>query len=89
VPFFTYEQIFENDQLPRALIVVGGGPIGMEMAQAYQRLGSRVKRSSGRLIFYEKTVVSKPRQPLGHLSPLNPCVTDQPQSQARAISQKA
>jgi hypothetical protein len=48
-----------------------------------------VKRSSGRLIFYEKTVVSRPQQPLGHLSPLNHCVTDQPQSQARAISQKA
>jgi len=48
-----------------------------------------VKRSLGRLIFYEKTVVSRPRQPLGHLSPLSHCVTDQPQSQARAISQKA
>jgi pyruvate/2-oxoglutarate dehydrogenase complex dihydrolipoamide dehydrogenase (E3) component len=42
VPFLTYEQIFENDHLPETMIVVGGGPIGMEIAQAYQRLGSQV-----------------------------------------------
>jgi pyruvate/2-oxoglutarate dehydrogenase complex dihydrolipoamide dehydrogenase (E3) component len=30
VPFTTYEQIFENDRLPNAMIVVGAGPIGME-----------------------------------------------------------
>ncbi|MGH9784246.1 MAG: dihydrolipoyl dehydrogenase family protein, partial [Terriglobia bacterium] len=42
VPFVTYEQIFENDRLPERLIVVGGGPIGAEIAQAYQRLGSQV-----------------------------------------------
>jgi pyruvate/2-oxoglutarate dehydrogenase complex dihydrolipoamide dehydrogenase (E3) component len=42
VPFITYEQIFDNDVLPRTLLIVGGGPIGIEMAQAYQRLGSQV-----------------------------------------------
>ena len=42
IPFITYEQIFDNDLLPKAMIIVGGGPIGMEMAQAYQRLGSQV-----------------------------------------------
>jgi pyruvate/2-oxoglutarate dehydrogenase complex dihydrolipoamide dehydrogenase (E3) component len=42
VPFVTYEQIFEIDRLPERLIVVGGGPIGAEMAQAYRRLGSQV-----------------------------------------------
>jgi pyruvate/2-oxoglutarate dehydrogenase complex dihydrolipoamide dehydrogenase (E3) component len=42
VPFITYEQIFHNDVLPRTLLIVGGGPIGIEMAQAYQRLGSQV-----------------------------------------------
>lgn len=42
VPYITYEQIFDNDRLPRDMIVVGAGPIGMEMAQAYQRLGSQV-----------------------------------------------
>ncbi|MGH9613834.1 MAG: dihydrolipoyl dehydrogenase family protein, partial [Bryobacteraceae bacterium] len=42
VPFVTNEQIFDNDRLPPRLIVIGGGPIGAEMAQAYQRLGSKV-----------------------------------------------
>ena len=42
VPYLTYEQLFENDILPATMIVVGGGPIGMEMAQAYQRLGPQV-----------------------------------------------
>jgi pyruvate/2-oxoglutarate dehydrogenase complex dihydrolipoamide dehydrogenase (E3) component len=50
VPFLTYEQIFDNGRLPRAMIVVGGGPIGMEMAQAYQRLGAQVSVVAHRLL---------------------------------------
>ncbi|HLJ20774.1 MAG TPA: FAD-dependent oxidoreductase [Stellaceae bacterium] len=42
VPFFTNETIFENRALPRHLIVVGGGPIGIEMAQAHRLLGAEV-----------------------------------------------
>ncbi|HVH87861.1 MAG TPA: FAD-dependent oxidoreductase [Terriglobales bacterium] len=42
VPFITYEQIFDNEVLARSMIVIGGGPIGIEIAQAYQRLGSLV-----------------------------------------------
>ena len=42
VTYSTYQQIFENDRLPRHLLVVGGGPIGCEIAQAYRRLGSEV-----------------------------------------------
>lgn len=42
VTYSTYQQIFENDRLPQHLLVVGGGPIGCEVAQAYRRLGSRV-----------------------------------------------
>src|SRR5262249_55742009 len=36
VPYFTYHRIFDNDRLPESLIVVGGGPLGMELAQAYR-----------------------------------------------------
>jgi pyruvate/2-oxoglutarate dehydrogenase complex dihydrolipoamide dehydrogenase (E3) component len=50
VPFLTYEQIFDNDRLPRAMIVVGGGPVGMEVAQAYQRLGAMVSVVADRLL---------------------------------------
>lgn len=41
-PYFTNETIFDNAEPIGHLIVVGGGPIGMEMAQAHLRLGSRV-----------------------------------------------
>lgn len=38
----TNESLFEIDNLPEKLIIVGGGPIGSEMAQSFQRLGSEV-----------------------------------------------
>ena len=42
VPFLTNETVFENRVLPEHLIVIGGGPIGLEMAQAHRLLGARV-----------------------------------------------
>lgn len=42
VPYFTNETIFLNRHQPEHLIVLGGGPIGCELAQAFRRLGSRV-----------------------------------------------
>ena len=42
VPYLTNVSIFSLDKLPSSLIVLGGGPIGLEMAQAFARLGSRV-----------------------------------------------
>jgi pyruvate/2-oxoglutarate dehydrogenase complex dihydrolipoamide dehydrogenase (E3) component len=42
VAYLTNETIFDNTELPETLIIIGGGPIGMEMAQAHARLGSRV-----------------------------------------------
>ena len=41
-PYLTNETIFANRELPDHLIVIGGGPIGIEMAQAHRRLGARV-----------------------------------------------
>ncbi len=40
--FITYERIFDIDRLPETMAIIGAGPIGVEMAQAYQRLGSQV-----------------------------------------------
>jgi len=40
--YLTNEQLFSLDTLPGHLAVLGGGPIGIEMAQAFHRLGSRV-----------------------------------------------
>jgi pyruvate/2-oxoglutarate dehydrogenase complex dihydrolipoamide dehydrogenase (E3) component len=42
VAFFTNETIFKNRTLPKHLVVIGGGPIGMEMALAHRRLGAEV-----------------------------------------------
>lgn len=41
-PFLTNETVFDNDRKPDRLLVIGAGPIGMEMAQAHRRLGARV-----------------------------------------------
>ncbi len=40
--YLTNETVFELTELPRTLIVLGGGPIGCELAQAFRRLGSEV-----------------------------------------------
>lgn len=42
VPYETNETIFELRDKPAHLLVIGGGPIGMEMAQAHRRLGCEV-----------------------------------------------
>lgn len=42
VDYLINETIFEQTTRPDHLIVIGGGPIGMEMAQAHHRLGSKV-----------------------------------------------
>ena len=42
VPYDTNETLFEAREQPEHLLIVGGGPIGMEMAQAHRRLGSEV-----------------------------------------------
>jgi pyruvate/2-oxoglutarate dehydrogenase complex dihydrolipoamide dehydrogenase (E3) component len=41
-PFFTNETIFTLAERPHHLIIVGAGPIGLEMAQGFRRLGSAV-----------------------------------------------
>jgi pyruvate/2-oxoglutarate dehydrogenase complex dihydrolipoamide dehydrogenase (E3) component len=42
VPYHTNETIFALRERPAHLIVIGGGPIGMELAQAHRRLGCEV-----------------------------------------------
>ena len=40
--YYTSDTIWELRELPRRLVVLGGGPIGSELAQAFQRLGAQV-----------------------------------------------
>lgn len=42
VPYLTNESIFSQRKLPARLAVLGGGAVGVELAQAYARLGSEV-----------------------------------------------
>jgi pyruvate/2-oxoglutarate dehydrogenase complex dihydrolipoamide dehydrogenase (E3) component len=42
VPYLTNESVFELRRLPSHLIVIGAGPVGLELAQAFRRLGSEV-----------------------------------------------
>jgi Pyruvate/2-oxoglutarate dehydrogenase complex, dihydrolipoamide dehydrogenase (E3) component, and related enzymes len=48
------ETLFDLDRLPRRLVILGAGPVGIEMAQAFRRLGSDV------------TVVNRGKGILGH-----------------------
>ena len=50
VPYLTYLEIFNIDVLPKKLTVVGGGPIGCELAQAFARLGSTVTLVANKLL---------------------------------------
>ena len=40
--FLTNQTLFDLKAIPPTLLVIGGGPVGVEMAQAFQRLGSQV-----------------------------------------------
>lgn len=42
IPYLTSNTLFDLTDLPEHLIIVGGGPMGVEMAQAFCRLGSKI-----------------------------------------------
>ncbi len=42
VPYFTSDTVWSLRQLPQRLVVLGGGPIGCELSQAFARLGAQV-----------------------------------------------
>ena len=55
VPFLTNSTILELEELPRHLVVVGGGYVGLEFAQIFRRFGSEVTvvEKSPRLLAHE------------------------------------
>ena len=55
-PHFTNETVFELAERPEHLVVIGAGPVGLELAQAFRRLGSAV-------------TVLEAAQPLAHEDP--------------------
>ena len=57
----TSDTIWDLNDLPKRLIIIGGGPIGCELAQAFQRLGSEVilVESDNRILIKEDADVVK------------------------------
>lgn len=49
--FLTNENVFDLTELPRRLLVIGGGPLGCEMAQAFCRFGARTIIAEDRPLF--------------------------------------
>ncbi len=41
-PFLTNREIFSLERLPASMVIIGGGPVGVEMGQAFNRLGTAV-----------------------------------------------
>ncbi len=41
-PYVTNEEVFDLDTLPSRLLVIGSGPIGLELGQTFRRLGAQV-----------------------------------------------
>ncbi|MCH8988426.1 MAG: FAD-dependent oxidoreductase [Chloroflexi bacterium] len=54
--FLTYETVWDLEELPPRLAVIGGGPIGCELAQAFCRLGSSVTllEAAGRIMLQDE-----------------------------------
>ncbi|MDA0237773.1 MAG: FAD-dependent oxidoreductase, partial [Proteobacteria bacterium] len=57
----TSDTVWDLDELPKRLIIIGGGAIGCELTQAFQRLGSQVilVESADRILLKEDTDVAK------------------------------
>ncbi|MBU0479683.1 MAG: FAD-dependent oxidoreductase [Proteobacteria bacterium] len=55
VPYLTNREIFSLDKLPESMIILGAGPIAIEMAQAFARLGSQITvlQRSGQILSKE------------------------------------
>jgi dihydrolipoamide dehydrogenase len=60
-PFLTYESIWQLEDLPHKMIIVGGGYVGVELGQAFARLGSEVFiiEANERIIHQETSDISQ------------------------------
>jgi pyruvate/2-oxoglutarate dehydrogenase complex dihydrolipoamide dehydrogenase (E3) component len=52
--YLTNENVFDLTELPRRLLVIGGGPLGCELAQAFRRFGARTTIAQGLPLFLPK-----------------------------------
>lgn len=61
IPYLTSDNVWQLKELPQNLIVLGGGPIGAELAQTFARLGSKITlvEMADRLLIREDPEVSE------------------------------
>jgi len=61
VGYLTSENVFELERAPRSLIVIGGGPIGIELSQAMTRLGVKttVLQRAGRILERDEAALAE------------------------------
>ena len=61
VKYYDNKSIFHIDDLPDRLLVIGGGPIGIEMAQAFSRLGTKVNivHNQGMILQHDEKSVAE------------------------------
>ncbi len=52
--FLTNETVFDLTELPRRLLIIGGGPLGCELAQAFQRFGAKTVIAQNKPLFLPK-----------------------------------
>jgi len=64
VDYHTNLTLFDNDKLPERMVTIGGGPIGMEMSQAYSRLGAQVTVVSPEIMMNDDPLVGETMQAL-------------------------
>ena len=62
VPYHTYKTLFHNTVLPKRMITIGAGPIGLEMSQAYSRLGAKVTIITDRILQHDEPEVGEAMQ---------------------------
>ena len=62
VPYQTYKTLFQNAVLPKRMVTIGAGPIGMEMSQAYARLGANVTIVTQKILQHDEPEVSETMQ---------------------------
>ena len=88
--YLTNQDVFILDQLPVSLIILGGGPIGCELGQAFVRLGSQVTilQRASRLLPREDPAVSQAVQEALEADGVRVHVHVQPQNVVQAAGQQ-
>lgn len=62
IPIYTHEDVFDIPRVPENFVFIGAGPVSMELAQAFSRLGSRVS-----VIVRGKGILKKEDRSISHI----------------------